>query len=79
MRLKDLSVHDILRHKENALLSPPEDVENFCDQLCRLRDDPALGHSLGTQAQIDFAASYTWEHRARRILEFIAQLAPLAA
>ena len=71
--------HDILRDGENALLAPPEDVDGFCRQLRRLQDDPSLGHSLGTQAQLDFAASHTWEHRARRIVEFMTQLAPLAA
>lgn len=69
----------VLKEGENALLAPPEDVEGFCRQVKRLQDYPVLRHALGQKARLDFAANHTWEHRARRILEFMAKQAMVAA
>lgn len=70
---------DVLTAGENALMAPPEDIEAFCNQLNRLQSEPALGRALGAQAQRDFIAHHTWDHRARRIINFMARQAPLAA
>jgi len=64
------STAEILRNGENGLLVPPGDPHALADALRRLRDDPALGERLAAQAARDVQA-YTWEARARRILDFI--------
>jgi glycosyltransferase involved in cell wall biosynthesis len=76
----DLPVFNgILRNQDNALLTPPEDINGFCQHLRRLKEEPAVGYPLGARARLDFTANHTWEHRARRILEFITGLAPSGA
>lgn len=64
------STAEIVRDGENGLLVPPGDPHALADALRRLRDDPALGERLAAQAARDVQA-YTWEARARRILDFI--------
>jgi glycosyltransferase involved in cell wall biosynthesis len=61
---------EVIHHAENGLLVPPGDVAALTDALCRLRDDPALGRRLAAQAARD-VLHYTWDTRARRILDFI--------
>jgi len=70
---------EVLRDGENALLAPPEDVDGFCQHLHRLERESNLRHLLGAQARLDFAANYTWDHRAKRILKFITESASVAA
>jgi len=73
----DLPVFNgILRNQDNALLTPPEDINGFRRHLRRLKEEPALGYPLAARARLDFTAHHTWEHRARRILDFITSLAP---
>ena len=64
----------VLQDGANALLTPAEDVDGFCRQLMRLKNEPELARAIGSQAQLDFAARHTWDHRAKNILEFINRL-----
>jgi glycosyltransferase involved in cell wall biosynthesis len=64
------STAEIVRDGENGLLTPPSDPVALAGALRRLRDDPALARRLADQAARD-ALTYTWDARARRILEVI--------
>lgn len=66
----DLPVlREILVHERNALLAPPGDLEAWSAALVRLVEDPSLGERLAWTALEDFRGRFTWEHRARRMLE----------
>jgi glycosyltransferase involved in cell wall biosynthesis len=64
------SLAEILRHGDNALLVPPDDVGALADALRSLRDDPPLGRRLAAQALRD-VQDHTWRSRAERISEFM--------
>jgi glycosyltransferase involved in cell wall biosynthesis len=65
----DLPVlREILSHKEDALLIPPEDIEAWVLALRTLQDDPVLREMLAISAKKKFLACHTWEKRAREVL-----------
>ena len=64
-------LREVLRDGENALLRAPEDIGAWAAALDRLRNDETLRHRIGNQAQQDFLSCYTWEQRARSILDAI--------
>lgn len=66
----DLPVlREVLEDGRNALLVPPEDLEGWVAALRRLLTDPDLRDRLGATARADHARSYTWDARARRVLD----------
>lgn len=68
----DLPVlREVLVHEHNALLVAPDDVEGWVTAVRRLINDPELRHRLGQTAQQDLQAHYTWEARARKVLDGI--------
>jgi glycosyltransferase involved in cell wall biosynthesis len=68
--ISDLPVlHEVLRPGVDALMVPPEDPGALLAALERLRDDPELGRRLASSALERARGEFTWELRARRILE----------
>jgi len=65
---------EVLRDEHNALLVPAGDPSALAEALRRLRDDRALGERLARQAGLD-VQRFTWEVRAKRILERIGRAA----
>lgn len=65
------SVREILRHEENALLARAGDHEAFSAAIRRLIDDAPLAQRLAAQSMADVQA-FTWDERARRILDFLS-------
>ena len=66
----DLPVlHEVMTDEQNCLMCTPDDTDNWRRALERLRDDPSLRQSLGTNAYGDFRENYTWTVRAKRIFE----------
>lgn len=61
---------EILHDGHNAVLVPPDDTSAASAALAALRADPARAQALGEQAARD-AQGYTWDARARRLLEFV--------
>ena len=68
--ISDLPVlREVLRPDVDALMVPPEDPDALITALERLRDDPELGARLAASALERVRTEFTWELRARRILE----------
>ena len=68
--ISDLPVlREVLRPDVDALVVPPEDPDALIAALERLRDDPQLGARLAASALERVRSEFTWEIRARRILE----------
>lgn len=60
-----------LKDGENALLCSPNSPEEFCRKILYLKANPQVGAYLGERNARDFQRAYTWEIRARRILDFL--------
>lgn len=61
-------LQEVLEDGRNALLLPYDEPERWSEALSRLRREPELAGGLAAAARAD-AARYTWEARARSILE----------
>ena len=71
----DLPVlREVVRNGETALLCTPGDQTAFADALRRLAADPALRTRLGSAGRDLLEAEYTWDRRARRVLDGILPL-----
>ena len=69
--VSDLPVlREVLRPDIDALMVPPEDLDALAVALESLRDDPGLGERLAASALDRVRAEFTWDIRARRILEW---------
>lgn len=62
-------IREILREGDNALLCPPTDVEAWVTAIERLATDDDLRMKLGERARKDQESKYTWEGRARKVLD----------
>ena len=62
---------EVVQHEETALLVPPGEIDALAAALARLRDDPALRARLAACARELVLAQYTWDARARLILQQI--------
>jgi glycosyltransferase involved in cell wall biosynthesis len=75
------SVRELVRHDEHALLVPPDDPAALARGIETLLSDRARAARL-VQAAAAQVLSFSWESRARRILEFAASppqaVAPVA-
>ena len=72
MLVSDIPVlREVIRHKVNALLCDPENINSWIEALERLRDDSALAHRLGAAAYREFRAKYTWPKRAEAVIKDI--------
>ena len=68
--ISDLPVlREVLRPDVDALMVPPEDTGALRHALERLRDDPALGERLAASAAARARREFTWEGRARMLLD----------
>jgi glycosyltransferase involved in cell wall biosynthesis len=68
--ISDLPVlREVLRPGVDALMVPPEDPDALIAALERLNDDPELGSRLAASALERVRTEFTWDLRARRILE----------
>jgi glycosyltransferase involved in cell wall biosynthesis len=63
------TLHEVLRHRENALLVPPNDMEAWARAIDGLAADADERRSLGARAHDDFVKQHSWQARARRIME----------
>ena len=64
----DLPVFREVLNPDNAVLLPPEDVDAWVNAIRELHTHPEKRAALGSRARLD-AEQYTWEARARKMLE----------
>lgn len=70
----DLPVlREVFEHNVNALLCPPTDLTVWQTALEDLRDDEKLRKRLGKTAKQIFLEKFSWQARAKNILEDIGQ------
>ncbi|MBZ0283970.1 MAG: glycosyltransferase family 4 protein [Anaerolineae bacterium] len=69
------STAEVVTNDESALLYPPGDVDALAAAIIRLRDDPALRSRLGNNAREQVMSHYTWDARARAILDKVTRRA----
>ncbi|MCI0454085.1 MAG: glycosyltransferase family 4 protein [Candidatus Dadabacteria bacterium] len=67
------SVKEILKDGENALIVEPNSVESLYNGIKRVLEDRVLAERLAIQAFND-AKKYTWEERAKKILNGLYRL-----
>lgn len=68
----DLDVlREVLKNKENSILCDPEDIEEWVEALNFLSKDNKLRELIGQRAKEDFSINYTWNNRAKNIVENI--------
>jgi glycosyltransferase involved in cell wall biosynthesis len=70
------STAEVVTHDHSALLYPPGDAAALATQLKRLIDDADLRARLAAQARADVFAHYTWDARAKLILDTIRSAQP---
>ena len=64
---------DVVCDGESALLVPPDDADALADAIQSLHDDPALRARLAACARQIVFERYTWDVRARMILQCISE------
>lgn len=64
------ALREILRHSENALLCPPDDVSKWRESIRLLERDAKLRGELGRTAKDEFRTKYTWAQRVKTILQW---------
>ena len=70
----DLPVlREVLTHGANALLVPPDDVDAWAAAIRALEKDATLRTRLADQAYQDLAGKYTWQIRAKNIIEALCR------
>jgi glycosyltransferase involved in cell wall biosynthesis len=68
------SSREFLRHGENAWLVPPEDAAALAGGLSRLLADDRLSERIA-RAAFEDAVAFSWDARARRLLDVFARIA----
>lgn len=68
----DLPVlREVLVDGRNARLVPPGDLESWLAAIRELREDAPLRRALGERAKAELLDKYTWDARARNVLDFL--------
>lgn len=65
------SVKEVLKDGENAILVEPSNPEQLAEAIIKLKNNPELREKLAKKAFEDVKEKYTWDKRARTILDFI--------
>jgi glycosyltransferase involved in cell wall biosynthesis len=68
------SIREVLTDNETALLTPPDDVDALAAAIQRLRDGAALRDRLAANAYRAVMEQYTWEARAKMILNALTTI-----
>lgn len=72
MIASDLPVlREVLKQGVNSLLVNPNDLKGWVNALKKLYFDPELRQRLGMTAREELIETYSWENRAKRILQKI--------
>ncbi len=64
------SIREVLRHKENAYLVPPDDPRRLAEGIVQVIQSPELSSQM-TDTAYNEGQQYTWRTRAQTILRFL--------
>lgn len=64
-------LREVLSHGNNCLLCQPDSIEEWIAAIEKLANDRALAKKIGDNALGNFIKNYTWESRAKCIVESI--------
>ena len=67
------SIHEVLRHGENAWLVEPGNSEALAEGIHAVIENPELAKRLAEHARQE-VEKYTWERRAASILSFLGDI-----
>jgi glycosyltransferase involved in cell wall biosynthesis len=67
------TIREVLAHEKSALLYEPGNAGSLAEQIKRVLADDTLAQSLSTAAAAELV-KYTWDARARQIIEFATRL-----
>jgi glycosyltransferase involved in cell wall biosynthesis len=71
----DISVlKEVLHHGINCMLCPPDNPKIWSETLSKLVDDNIFANSIGENAKKDFLENYTWQIRAKRIINTLFKI-----
>jgi glycosyltransferase involved in cell wall biosynthesis len=62
------ALREVLSDGVNALLCDPEKIDEWQEELTRLKEDRSLIHKLAVSAYSSFSKNYTWKARAEKVL-----------
>ncbi len=62
-------LQEVLRHGHNALIARSDDAADWAEKIETLLGDPELRLRLARTAQEDLLQSYTWDARARLVMD----------
>tara|TARA_B100001989_G_C24532103_1_gene462205 strand:- start:13 stop:1161 length:1149 start_codon:yes stop_codon:yes gene_type:complete len=66
----DLPVlREILEDTVNCLLSKPNDVKSWVENIIKLKNNKSLGLEISRKAFEDYKLKYTWQIRAKKLIE----------
>ena len=66
-------LREVLEHRRTALLAPPDDLAAWVSALACLAREGDLRQRLGAAALQEFRDKYTWQGRARAVLEGVLE------
>lgn len=61
-------LQEVLKHRHNALLCEPDNVDQWADAIALLRNDKVLYENISINAYQDLINKYTWDKRVESIL-----------
>lgn len=67
------AVREVFTPGTNIWLAPPDNREGWNNALRRLQKDSVLREKLASEAFNLFQKGHAWEHRGRKIMDFIAR------
>ena len=67
-------VNRILENRKNALLIKPEDLEGFADGIIECVQNKELSNKISENALKEVRERYTWNAKARRLIEIYSDL-----
>jgi glycosyltransferase involved in cell wall biosynthesis len=72
------NICDLLHHRQDAILFPPENIEGLVGGLRQLIREPVLRVSLGHEARRRIEMERTWLHNAQRVIQLVENAAGVA-
>jgi len=66
------SIKEVLHHRENAYLVPPDDPKSLADGILQVMQNRGLSEHITKTAYAEIQ-DYTWDKRAGKIIEFLKE------